>query len=133
LRLDPGLCRVVDTAGQVAVCVGDGARREQPGQPHRENLRIAAMIALCRPYSGGPCAGSSWSARRWSLPCGTGTHSWSARAGRSGRATWVRRGRLVIARFRAGPDLLVVKRAVRSVGDGWWLEGDNPLVADDSR
>ena len=45
----------------------------------------------------------------------------------------VRSGDLVIARFPAGPDLLVVKRAIRPTGDGWWLEGDNPLVADDSR
>jgi phage repressor protein C with HTH and peptisase S24 domain len=45
----------------------------------------------------------------------------------------VRPGDLVIARFPAGPDLLVVKRAIRPTGDGWWLEGDNPLVADDSR
>ena len=44
-----------------------------------------------------------------------------------------RPGDLVIARFPAGPDLLVVKRAVRPVPGGWWLEGDNPLVADDSR
>src|SRR5580693_4456995 len=36
LRLDPGLFGVVDTARQVAVCVRDGLRREQPGeQPHR--------------------------------------------------------------------------------------------------
>ena len=27
----------------------------------------------------------------------------------------------------------MVKRAIRPTGDGWWLEGDNPLVADDSR
>ena len=45
----------------------------------------------------------------------------------------VRPGDLVIARFPSGPDLLVVKRAIRPAGDGWWLEGDNPLVADDSR
>jgi SOS-response transcriptional repressor LexA len=45
----------------------------------------------------------------------------------------VRPGDLVIARFPNGPDLLVVKRAIRPAGDGWWLEGDNPLVADDSR
>ena len=45
----------------------------------------------------------------------------------------VRPGDLVIARFPGGPDLLVVKRAIRPTGDGWWLEGDNPLVADDSR
>jgi phage repressor protein C with HTH and peptisase S24 domain len=45
----------------------------------------------------------------------------------------VRVGSVVLARFPSGPDLLVVKRAVRPVGGGWWLEGDNPLVADDSR
>ena len=45
----------------------------------------------------------------------------------------VRAGDLVIGRFPGGPDLLVVKRAIRPAGDGWWLEGDNPLVADDSR
>jgi phage repressor protein C with HTH and peptisase S24 domain len=45
----------------------------------------------------------------------------------------VRPGDVVIARFRIRPDLLVVKRAIRPYGDGWWIEGDNPLVADDSR
>jgi hypothetical protein len=45
----------------------------------------------------------------------------------------VRPGDVVIARFRSRPDLLVVKRAIRRYGDGWWIEGDNPFVADDSR
>lgn len=45
----------------------------------------------------------------------------------------VRAGDIVIARFVEGPDRLVVKRAVRPAGDGWWLQGDNPLVTDDSR
>jgi phage repressor protein C with HTH and peptisase S24 domain len=45
----------------------------------------------------------------------------------------VRPGDVVLARFPTRPDLLVVKRAVRHEGDGWWLEGDNPLVTDDSR
>jgi hypothetical protein len=40
---------------------------------------------------------------------------------------------VVVGRFPGGPDHLVVKRAVRPAGDGWWLTGDNPLVADDSR
>ena len=48
-----------------------------------------------------------------------------------GRA--VRPGDVVIARFRSRPDLLVVKRAVRVQDGGWWVVGDNPLVADDSR
>jgi phage repressor protein C with HTH and peptisase S24 domain len=58
---------------------------------------------------------------------------------RSGDAVLVRRGgrvrpgAVVLARFPAGPDLLVVKRAVRPAGGGWWIEGDNPLVTDDSR
>ena len=46
----------------------------------------------------------------------------------------VRAGDVVVARFPARPDLLVVKRAVRPVDGGrWWVEGDNPAVTDDSR
>jgi phage repressor protein C with HTH and peptisase S24 domain len=45
----------------------------------------------------------------------------------------VRRGDVVIARFRTRPDLLVAKRAIRPYNDGWWIEGDNPLITDDSR
>lgn len=45
----------------------------------------------------------------------------------------VRAGSVVVARFPARPDLLVVKRAVRPEGDLWWVEGDNPAVTDDSR
>jgi len=58
---------------------------------------------------------------------------------RSGDALLVRRGGrvrsgdVVVARFRARPDLLVVKRAVRPEDGGWWIEGDNALVEDDSR
>ena len=56
------------------------------------------------------------------------------RGGRGGRGGRVRAGDLVVGRFPAGPPQLVVKRAVRPVeGGGWWLEGDNPLVAADSR
>jgi phage repressor protein C with HTH and peptisase S24 domain len=50
---------------------------------------------------------------------------------RGGRA--VRPGDLVVARFKARPELLVVKRAVRATDDGWEVRGDNALVADDSR
>ena len=49
------------------------------------------------------------------------------------RSDRVRPGQIVVARFRARPELLVVKRAVRSVDGGWWIEGDNALVTDDSR
>jgi phage repressor protein C with HTH and peptisase S24 domain len=52
---------------------------------------------------------------------------------RGGRA--IRPGDVVVARFLARPDLLVVKRAVRPQGDGdgWWIEGDNEFATDDSR
>jgi phage repressor protein C with HTH and peptisase S24 domain len=58
---------------------------------------------------------------------------------RSGDALLVRRGGrvrtgdIVVARFRSRPDLLVVKRAVRPENGGWWIEGDNGLIEDDSR
>ena len=50
---------------------------------------------------------------------------------RSGRAT--RPGDVVLARFRARGDLLVIKRAVRPQDGGWWIEGDNGHGSDDSR
>src|SRR5688572_12934874 len=50
---------------------------------------------------------------------------------RGGRA--VRAAEVVGARFRARPDLLVVKRTVRAEAGGWQVYGDNPLVTDDSR
>ena len=45
----------------------------------------------------------------------------------------VRAGDVVVARFRSRPDLLVVKRAVRPRDGGWWIQGDNIGVEDDSR
>ncbi|RFU19064.1 S26 family signal peptidase [Geodermatophilus marinus] len=45
----------------------------------------------------------------------------------------LRTGDVVLARFPARPGLLVVKRVRRPVAGGYWVEGDNPLVADDSR
>ncbi|HKT00393.1 MAG TPA: S24/S26 family peptidase [Rugosimonospora sp.] len=48
------------------------------------------------------------------------------------RTSLVRPGDIVVARF-AGVSDLVVKRAVRPHGTGWWVEGDNALVRDDSR
>lgn len=44
----------------------------------------------------------------------------------------VREGDLVLARFHALPDRLVVKRAERAVDDGWWLVSDNPYAGGDS-
>ncbi|TFV63699.1 S26 family signal peptidase [Geodermatophilus sp. DF01-2] len=61
---------------------------------------------------------------------------------RSGDRLFVRRvgpggavapGDVVLARFPARPELLVVKRVRRTVPGGHWVEGDNPFVTDDSR
>lgn len=49
---------------------------------------------------------------------------------RTGR---IRPGDVVVGSFLTRPDLLVVKRAARRAGDGWWLSSDNEAVADDSR
>lgn len=49
------------------------------------------------------------------------------------RTTRIRPGDVVVARFRARPDLLVVKRAIRRYEGGWWLESDNSLTTGDSR
>lgn len=50
---------------------------------------------------------------------------------RSGRA--VADGDVVLARFPARPELLVVKRVRHAVDGGHWVQGDNPFVTDDSR
>lgn len=44
----------------------------------------------------------------------------------------VRAGDVVVGRFRALPDRLVVKRAVRPVDGGWWLASENPFAGGDS-
>ncbi len=48
------------------------------------------------------------------------------------RTSRVRPGDVVIVEF-AGQDGLMVKRAVHPVDGGWWVEGDNTFVRDDSR
>lgn len=48
-------------------------------------------------------------------------------------AAAVRPGDVVLARFPARPELLVVKRVRRAVPGGHWVEGDNRFVEDDSR
>jgi nickel-type superoxide dismutase maturation protease len=42
-------------------------------------------------------------------------------------------GDVVVAERPDRPGLLVVKRAVRREGDGWWLLSDNGFVTSDSR
>lgn len=49
------------------------------------------------------------------------------------RAAAVVPGDVVLARFPGRPELLVVKRVRHAVPGGHWVEGDNPLVTDDSR
>ncbi|WP_425558371.1 S24 family peptidase [Cryptosporangium japonicum] len=49
------------------------------------------------------------------------------------RTRRIRPGDVVVGSFPARPDLLVVKRAVRREGGGWWLVSDNEAVTDDSR
>ncbi|XRQ04202.1 nickel-type superoxide dismutase maturation protease [Actinomadura welshii] len=38
-------------------------------------------------------------------------------------------GDVVVARHPERPELLIVKRAARRDGDGWWLESDNQAAA----
>jgi phage repressor protein C with HTH and peptisase S24 domain len=45
----------------------------------------------------------------------------------------VRPGVIVLARFVSRPELLVIKRAVRSAPGGWLLASDNPRAGSDSR
>jgi phage repressor protein C with HTH and peptisase S24 domain len=59
---------------------------------------------------------------------------------KSGDVVLVRRGGrvraddVVLVRFADLPGRLLVKRAVRPAGAGWWVEGDNPYAGDaDSR
>jgi phage repressor protein C with HTH and peptisase S24 domain len=49
------------------------------------------------------------------------------------RGARIRPGDVVVGVFHTRPDLLVVKRAVREVDGGWWLESQNSAVTDDSR
>ncbi|WP_067508012.1 S26 family signal peptidase [Actinoplanes sp. TFC3] len=49
------------------------------------------------------------------------------------RTRHIREGDVVVAAFRSRPDLLVVKRAIRAQDNGWWVQGDNEFVTDDSR
>ncbi len=44
----------------------------------------------------------------------------------------IRPGDIVLATFRELPDRLVLKRAVRTTDDGWWLASDNSAAGGDS-
>ena len=45
----------------------------------------------------------------------------------------VRPGDVIVLERPDRPGLLVVKRAIRPDGSGWWVEGDNAAESDDSR
>ncbi|MFH8348130.1 nickel-type superoxide dismutase maturation protease [Streptomyces sp. NPDC018045] len=45
----------------------------------------------------------------------------------------VRPGDVVVLRHPFRQDLLIVKRAVERRDGGWWVQGDNPFVENDSR
>ena len=42
------------------------------------------------------------------------------------RTRRIRPGQVVLARHPERPEMLIVKRAARRDGGGWWLESDNP-------
>jgi hypothetical protein len=44
----------------------------------------------------------------------------------------IRPGDVVLATYRALPDRLVLKRAVRPQDGGWWVTSDNPFAGGDS-
>lgn len=44
----------------------------------------------------------------------------------------IRPGDIVLATFRAVPDRLVLKRAVRPFDGGWWVASDNAAAGGDS-
>jgi nickel-type superoxide dismutase maturation protease len=48
---------------------------------------------------------------------------------RRDRPPRIRPGQIVIAQHPSRPDLLLVKRAVEHLPEGWWLESDNTAAA----
>jgi phage repressor protein C with HTH and peptisase S24 domain len=109
----------VSSATLLAVIDGDSAGERGPG-PVRPLPSVWSLVRVSGPsMSPTVRSGDRLLARR-------------VRAG-SRAARRVRPGDVVLARFPARPDLLVVKRVRRAVPGGHWVEGDNPFVADDSR
>ena len=48
---------------------------------------------------------------------------------RPSRPPWIRPGQIVVARHPGRAGFLLVKRAVRPLDGGWWLESDNRAAA----
>src|SRR4051795_4605183 len=143
LGLDPGLGRVVDAAGEVAVRGGlhGGEHAEQTHGcasgvvGNFSSGTLLAVITDDMPSGQVPPLASRWVLARVTGPSMSPTvrHGDRLLVRRVRRPDDVRIGDVVLARFPARPDLLVVKRVRRAVPGGHWVEGDNPLVADDSR
>jgi nickel-type superoxide dismutase maturation protease len=98
----------------------------------------ATLLAVIESDSGAetvPPLASAWALARVTGPSMSPTvrHGDRLLVRRVAPGAGVERGDVVLARFPSRPDLLVVKRVRRAVPDGHWVEGDNPLVTDDSR
>src|SRR3712207_6529641 len=109
MDLASGFCGVVSSATLLPVSSGDTSEAGGP----------AGVATLVTPWVVGRVAGPSM-----------------APTVRSGDRLLVRRvatgdtvgeDAVVLARFPARPELLVVKRVRRAVPGGHWVEGDNPL------
>src|SRR3712207_4489486 len=146
LRLDAGLGRVVHAAGEVAV--SGGLHGGEHAETHGLSLRFCGVgsSATLLPVSSGDTSGAGrttdveplvtpWVVARVSGPSMTPTVCSGDRllVRRVTAATTVQHDEVVLARFPARPELLVVKRVRRAVPGGHWIEGDSPFVTDDSR
>src|SRR3954464_2867602 len=123
LGLDAGLGRVVDAAGEVAVCGGlDGG--EHAGETHGcasgvvgnfSSGTLLAVITDDMPSGQVPPLASRWVLARVTGPSMSPTVRHGDRLlVRRVRPGDVRGGDVVLARFPARPELLVVKRVVRA-------------------
>jgi nickel-type superoxide dismutase maturation protease len=99
------------------------------------NFSSATLLAVITSSSPGGGLPTRWVLARVTGPSMSPTvrHGDRLLVRRVRRPQDVRTGDVVLARFPARPELLVVKRVRRAVPGGHWVEGDNPLVADDSR
>src|SRR4051794_20536522 len=115
-RMDPSGCRDFGSSGTLlAVIVED--MPERPGAETVPSLATAWVLARITGPSMSP----------------TVRHGDRLLVRRLDAGTPVRPGSVVLARFPARPELLVVKRVRRAVPGGAWVLGDNPRVTDDSR
>jgi len=98
----------------------------------------ATLLAVIDTDSAGDPAqplGSAWAMARVTGPSMSPTlrHGDRLLVRRVSSSDAARPGDVVLARFPARPQLLVVKRVRRAVDGGHWVEGDNSFVGDDSR